>query len=914
MVEVQIGHVFVNPQPDDVGPDTYVKPKHWNAIETFKSNGAADGDLVTYNPGSSTLAGYRTLVGGTGITVTVNPTNITIATAGSVITGSGTTGKLPKWSGSNTLTDSIVTEGTGLLDIAGASASYNVKITDNVNGARLRFIAGSVTGDIYNSGGELEMVTQTAHAVALYTNATRRFTIDSSGRAALGTSTPNTFEYLALKNTFAPSAAGGVLGISATVTAVVGASHYGIDCYPTINKAGSGTHTTFASAAFEAVTVGAGAATLTNTATVLITGASGAGTNNYGLWSQGGSHRVDSAGPHSWGGAGSVRFAHYHLGSFTAGTGGFGVGMELATSITGNSTNSIYGLDVDYAFTLAAAAAVTDVAWLLVQPAAVSLNGGSLTNAAGIKIISAPSGATNNYAVWSTGGSWRIDSAGPHSIGGSITGNIAVEIKGSFTPAGANQVEGLSIRGTYTPNGGFNGFGAVWSPTIATQSGAVTVPLAVGAYFKVTAQENGSGVITTSTSIYVDAPSGSNVDNSASVYIAAGPVNGTAVNYALWVDSGKTRLDNQLTIPTYDSHVIGSLTGNTGVGFLITSSFASGQSFARVLQIDATATANADSGSLVGIYLNPALTERGAGTHGLLAGMYVAPTVVAGAATTTNFSGIYIDAIVAQSGTTNAAALTIGAAPTGATTNYGILAAGSMRFTDAVSHSFGTTLDADVMIKVAGTFAGSANTYAIHVNNSLTGIASGNIIGIRVTPTLVEAGSGTHAVEAGIYVQPTVTAGAGNATDAAGILIDTFAAASGTTNASGLKVVVPTGSATNTYGIWTTGSLRADKWFQLDAPNIRTDAGNAYTLTDTDNFVIVNKAAVFTLTLPAASSFTGRMIWIETYTANAVNSATSNVNSKTGVNGTAILTGVAAGQFALLVSDGTNWLTIATNQ
>ena len=81
-----------------------------------------------------------------------------------------------------------------------------------------------------------------------------------------------------------------------------------------------------------------------------------------------------------------------------------------------------------------------------------------------------------------------------------------------------------------------------------------------------------------------------------------------------------------------------------------------------------------------------------------------------------------------------------------------------------------------------------------------------------------------------------------------------------------------------------------------------------FTLADTENWLIVNKGSSCTVTLPAASSWTGREFTIKVITAHAVVSASSNVvpiNSATA--GTSIL-GAAAGNWATLVSNGTNWV------
>ena len=82
-----------------------------------------------------------------------------------------------------------------------------------------------------------------------------------------------------------------------------------------------------------------------------------------------------------------------------------------------------------------------------------------------------------------------------------------------------------------------------------------------------------------------------------------------------------------------------------------------------------------------------------------------------------------------------------------------------------------------------------------------------------------------------------------------------------------------------------------------------------YTIANTDMWIINNKTgSALTLTFPAASSWTGRQITVKNMQAQAVNSASSNIvpiDSTTA--GTAILLNVV-GNWATLVSDGTNWV------
>lgn len=82
-----------------------------------------------------------------------------------------------------------------------------------------------------------------------------------------------------------------------------------------------------------------------------------------------------------------------------------------------------------------------------------------------------------------------------------------------------------------------------------------------------------------------------------------------------------------------------------------------------------------------------------------------------------------------------------------------------------------------------------------------------------------------------------------------------------------------------------------------------------YTITGTDTWIINNKSgSTFTLTFPAASSWTGRGITVKNLQSQLVVSASSNIvpiDSTTA--GTAILLG-QTGNWATLVSDGTNWV------
>ena len=86
-----------------------------------------------------------------------------------------------------------------------------------------------------------------------------------------------------------------------------------------------------------------------------------------------------------------------------------------------------------------------------------------------------------------------------------------------------------------------------------------------------------------------------------------------------------------------------------------------------------------------------------------------------------------------------------------------------------------------------------------------------------------------------------------------------------------------------------------------------TKTGN-FTLGVAENWIIINSASSVTVTLPAASSWTGREVSFKTISTGGLISASSNVVPLAGgAAGTAMLA-VIAGRHATLVSDGTNWV------
>ncbi len=86
-----------------------------------------------------------------------------------------------------------------------------------------------------------------------------------------------------------------------------------------------------------------------------------------------------------------------------------------------------------------------------------------------------------------------------------------------------------------------------------------------------------------------------------------------------------------------------------------------------------------------------------------------------------------------------------------------------------------------------------------------------------------------------------------------------------------------------------------------------------FTLADTEGWIINNKSgSTCTVTLPAASAWAGRVVTFKNLQLQTLVSASSNVVPLIGgAAGTAILPGLV-GAWATLVSDGTNWVVMAS--
>lgn len=207
-------------------------------------------------------------------------------------------------------------------------------------------------------------------------------------------------------------------------------------------------------------------------------------------------------------------------------------------------------------------------------------------------------------------------------------------------------------------------------------------------------------------------------------------------------------------------------------------------------------------------------------------------------------------------------------------------------------------------------------------NNNLV---MGSHAGINFSQALLLSITG-GTVGGDTLVTPNIALGAGaNRVEITGVGINS-SAGYGITIAAGASAITISGNdlSNNVSGAvnnLTTGSViysgnigLPDTPLYLTPPSTICGGGNIYAMLVLDVSLISNDAgATCTITLLAAASYQGRILWIKTIQAQTVVSAGSNIVPLIGgAAGTAILAGTA-GKWAMLQSDGTNWIILAGN-
>lgn len=210
---------------------------------------------------------------------------------------------------------------------------------------------------------------------------------------------------------------------------------------------------------------------------------------------------------------------------------------------------------------------------------------------------------------------------------------------------------------------------------------------------------------------------------------------------------------------------------------------------------------------------------------------------------------------------------------------------------------------------------GNGTGYTLNTLGFGTGISVTNAVGtITVTNTLPDQivsliGAGTTVVT-GTYPNFTITSNdafVGTVTSVSVVSANGFAGtvASATTTPAITLTTSITGVLKGNGTAISAAVVNTD-YFAPSAPVTKTAN---FTVADTEVWLINNKTgSTCTVTLPTASSWTGRVLRFQNYQVQTVVSASSNVVPLAGgAAGTSILL-ASSGDAATLVSDGSNWL------
>ncbi len=230
----------------------------------------------------------------------------------------------------------------------------------------------------------------------------------------------------------------------------------------------------------------------------------------------------------------------------------------------------------------------------------------------------------------------------------------------------------------------------------------------------------------------------------------------------------------------------------------------------------------------------------------------------------------------------------------------------SIANTGVLSFSTGTTgLTPSAATTGAVTLAGTL--IAVNGGTGFSSYAVGDLLYANTTTTLAklaDVATGNALISGGVGVAPS-WGKIGLTTHVSGIL----PVANGGTG-------VATASANTVFAGPTTGADAPPAFRALVAADITGLTYSApvtktadFSVAVTDLWLINNKSgSTCTVTLPAASSYTGRILHFQNYQVQALVSASSNVVPIAGGSaGTSILV-ASSGDQATLVSDGTNWL------
>jgi hypothetical protein len=260
-------------------------------------------------------------------------------------------------------------------------------------------------------------------------------TLTATSRLIVGAGAPNLDAQVLISGPFSGVNDAVAMFVNSTITIPVGGIGFGVEVQPVFVLAGSGTHPSIASLTVNAPTA-SGAAAVAQAATLNVAGAPTFGTLRYSMLV--GTGAVQFAGPNiAIGGNFDATVQLYLQGNLAGVNQGI---LEIATFNPVANANA-FGIGTGITIQKAGSGTHANFDGVFLQPPTVGAGAASLTNASTLRITAAPTGATNNRALWVQAGVIQFD--------GTLSGTLVPTTNGTVD-IGASNVGLKRIYADYT--------------------------------------------------------------------------------------------------------------------------------------------------------------------------------------------------------------------------------------------------------------------------------------------------------------------------------------------------------------------------------------------------------------------------------------------------------------------------------